>query len=383
MRQRPKISLRTFGVEEEMLLVDADTGAPVPAAAAVIAGTAFENLRSAVVPEMHQEMIEIVGAPHRTLTDLQADAAFARVTVDRVAQSLGTRVAPLAASPIPAVPHPSPGSRYELIAQRYGITPTQCMTCGLHVHVSIAGAAEGVAILDRIRGWLPALRVLSANSPFSAGVDTGYDSYRYELWNLWPSSGPAEVFGDAETYHRATQELLATGAVLDEGMLYADARLSVRFPTVEVRVCDVPLTPATTALLAGLVRGMVASAAHAARRGEPPAAISVNALRLATWAAALRGLSGTLLDPRTRRPAPAAEVVRAMVDFAAPGLAAHGDLGVVTEGVERILSEGNAATWQRATAGAGTDLRGLVLAAADVGAASAHDAGPTALAGSR
>ncbi|KAA9152147.1 YbdK family carboxylate-amine ligase [Microbacterium lushaniae] len=381
MRQRPKIPLRTFGVEEEMLLVDADTGVPVPAAAAVIAGTAFENVRSAVVPEMHQEMIEIVGAPHRSLARLQADAAHARATVDRVARTLGTRVAPLAVSPLPAAPHPSPGSRYELIAQRYGITPTQCMTCGLHVHVSIADHAEGVAILDRIRGWLPALRVLSANSPFSAGVDTGYDSYRYELWNLWPSSGPAEVFGDLEAYHSATRELLATGALLDEGMLYSDARLSARFPTVEVRVCDVPLTTATTALLAGLVRGMVAAAADAARRGEPPAAISVNALRLATWDAALRGLGGTLLDPRTRRPAPAAEVVRAMVEFASPGLEAHGDLGFVGVGVERILSEGNAAAWQRGMARG--DLRGLVLAAADLGAAPVHDATPAAMAGSR
>jgi carboxylate-amine ligase len=361
---------RTLGVEEELLLVDAVSGVPAPAATAVIAAASLENVGSVVVPEMHQEMIELVGPPQASLTELQRESAHARTAVDRIARTLGVRAAPLAASPLLCRPHPSPGSRYRRMAARYGITPLQCMTCGLHVHVSIRSAEEGVAVLDRIRVWLPALRALSANSPLAAGADTGYDSYRFELWNLWPSCGPAEIFGSVAAYRREAAELLATGALLDEGMLYADARLSARFPTVEVRVCDVPLTPDVTATLAGLIRGLVASAAQAAGRGEAPAPISANTLRLAGWDASLRGLSATLLDPHTRRAAPAADVVRAMVRYAEPGLAAHGDVEAVWNGVERILSEGNGAAWQRRTAGAGLDLRAVALGAADLGTAA-------------
>lgn len=382
MRHRPGMTYRSMGIEEELLLVDATSGVPVPAATSVIAAAALEDLGSAIVPEMHQEMIELVGPPQRTLAELQTASSQARAAADRIARSVGARAVALASSPLASpAPHPSPGTRYQLLADRYGITSLQCMTCGLHVHVSIDSPAEGVAVLDRIRVWLPALRALAANSPFVGGKDSGYDSYRFELWSLWPSSGPGEIFGDLASYRRATRELLATGALMDEGMLYADARLSVRFPTVEVRVCDVPLTAEVTAVLAGLIRGLVAAAAEAAVRGEAPAPISANALRLASWDASLRGLQGTLLDPRTRRAAPAADVVRAMVRYAAPGLDAHGDGLAVREGVERILAEGNAAAWQRRTATA-VGLRGMVLAAADLGAAGAGGSSLPALTGS-
>lgn len=382
MRYRAGMTPRTMGVEEELLLVNATSGVPVPAATSVIATAALEDLRSAIVPEMHQEMIELVGPPQHTLVELQAASSQARAVADRIARSAGARAVPLASSPLASgPPHPSPGSRYQRLADRYGITPLQCMTCGLHVHVSIDSPAEGVAILDRIRAWLPALRALAANSPYVAGKDSGYDSYRFELWSLWPSSGPADVFGDLASYRRATRELLATGALLDEGMVYADARLSVRFPTIEVRVCDVPLTAEMTAVFAGLIRGLVSAAAARAARGDTPPPISAHAIRLASWDASLRGLRGTLLNPKTRRAAPAADVVRAMLRYAEPGLAAHGDLPTVWDGVERLLADGNGAAWQRRTAAA-TGLRAMVLAAADLGASDAGGSALPALSGS-
>ncbi|WP_125131290.1 glutamate--cysteine ligase [Microbacterium sp. 10M-3C3] len=361
---------RTLGVEEELLLVDADTGAPVPAAPATIDAAAAEALPATSVPEMHQEMIELVGAPHRALADLGADVAAARAGIDRAARRVGARAVALATSPLPAVPTPSRGRRYQKMIARYGITPLQCMTCGLHVHVSIASADEGVAVLDRIRGWLPVLRALAANSPFSGGVDTGYDSYRFEQWNLWPSAGPAELFLDVDAYRASLAEMLSTGALLDEGMLYADARLSTRYPTVEVRVADVPLTADTTTTLAGLVRGMVAAAADAAARGERAPRIAGNTLRVAAWDASLRGLQAELLHPGSAVPVPLADAAAALVGFAHPGLAAHGDAATVAAGVERILATGNGASWQRREAAAST-LGRMVLAAADLSASGA------------
>jgi len=173
------------------------------------------------------------------------------------------------------------------------------------------------------------------------------------------------VYGDVQSYRRAMAEELDTGVLLDAGMLYADARLSTRFPTVEVRVADVPLTAEATASVAGLVRGLVASAAAASRRGDPLPTCSAATLRLASWQAALDGLRGALVDPRTGHPAPAAEVVAALVDFASPGLDAHGDAHRVREGVDRILTEGNGAAWQRATLLAAGTMSAMVLAAAD------------------
>ncbi len=55
---------------------------------------------------------------------------------------------------------------------------------------------EAVAVLDGLRPWLPVLRALSVNSPFWRGKDTGYASWRTQMWGRWPTAGPAEPFGD-------------------------------------------------------------------------------------------------------------------------------------------------------------------------------------------
>jgi glutamate---cysteine ligase / carboxylate-amine ligase len=358
--------MRTFGVEEEVLLVEAHTAAPIPLAREVLAEAARRAPSTfAVVAEMHEEMLELVSRPHASLGRLRAEVLTARRAADDWAARWDARVVPLGTSPLPARPHPTPGGRYNRIVERYGETALRCMTCGLHIHVSIESPDEGVAVLDRIRVWLPVLRALAANSPFHGGTDTGYASYRFVQWSQWPSSGPFEAYGDLDGYRSATRELLDTGALIDDGMLYADARLSNRFPTVEVRVADVPLLVDATATIAGLVRGMVASAATHARTSASAPHVSAAALRLASWTASLEGLGGVLVDPRTGHPAPAAEVVDALLSYAAPGLVEHGDLDAVAAGVDRLLRHGTGADIQRREAAASGSLARMVLAAAE------------------
>ncbi|MDR5698964.1 carboxylate-amine ligase [Agromyces aerolatus] len=356
---------RTFGVEEELLFVDRQTGAPVPVAPEVLALAERDGVaRDAAVAEMHEEMLELVSRPHASLRALGADVRRARRMADRWAGRVGARAVALGTSPFPSNPHPSPGPRYRAIVERYGATSLRCMTCGLHVHVSVGSPEEGVAILDRIRIWLPVIRALAANSPFHDGIDTGYASYRFLQWSQWPSSGPSEVFGSLDAYQVSIDALMRTGALLDEGMLYPDVRLSRLFPTIEVRVADVPLLASATVTIAGLIRGLVATAAASAARGEPAPALGADALRLASWTASLEGLDGQLVHPVRGEPAPAAEVVGALLAEAAPGLLEHGDLEVVTAGVQQILRDGNGAAIQRRAAEASGSLLGAVFAGA-------------------
>lgn len=355
---------RTFGVEEELLFIDRESGIPVPVAPQVLAMAAQDGTpRDAAVAEMHEEMLELVSRPHASLRALAADVRRARRMADRWAGRFGARAVAVGTSPLPSSPHPSPGPRYRAIVERYGATSLRCMTCGLHVHVSVGSPEEGVEILDRIRVWLPVVRALAANSPFHNGVDTGYASYRFLQWSQWPSSGPSEVYGSVDAYHASIDALMRTGALLDEGMLYPDVRLSRRFPTIEVRVADVPLLASATVTIAGLIRGLVAAAAASAARGEPAPAVSADAVRLASWTASLEGLDGRLVHPIEGVPAPAAEVVGAVLAAAAPGLMEHGDLEIVSAGVQQILREGNGATIQRRAAETSGPI-GAVFAAA-------------------
>lgn len=347
--------MRTIGVEEELLLVDG-SGLPQAVAAAALSavdvpdddGPADSGVTGAVVGELMLQQLETGTRPCRTLSELSAELVTWRRRADEAARAAGCRAAALATSPLPVVPETTSSPRYQRMAQEFGLTQAEQLACGCHVHVSVDSAEEGVAVLDRIRGWLPVLVALSANSPYWQGLDTGYASFRSQLWRRWPSAGATDLFGSVETYRGAVYAMVASGTVLDEGMVYFDARLSRRYPTVEVRVADVCPDREVTVLVAALVRGLVDTAAAEWRAGTAAPPVPTRLIGLATWRAGRAGLAGDLVDIGSGEPRPAAVVARSLVDHVRPALDAAGDTAFVERVVTRLLRDGTTADRQRA-----------------------------------
>ncbi|MHC3470068.1 glutamate--cysteine ligase 2 [Streptomyces sp. 7R007] len=340
--------MRTVGVEEELLLVDPETGEPRALSAAVLARAAHDGPEGELFEkELHNQMLEFATHPQAQMADLGAEIVRCRKEAARHAGEIGCAVAALATSPLPVSPSVGVGRRYQWMAEEYGIATREQLVLGCHVHVSVESDEEAVAVVDRIRPWLPVLAALSANSPFWQGKDTCYSSYRSRVWQRWPSAGPTEMFGSAERYHRTVADMVATGVILDEKMIYFDARLSPTYPTVEIRVADVCLHADTALLIATLARGLVETAAREWRAGREPLEHSVSLLRLAAWRAARSGIEDELLHPETMRRMPADAVVRALVDHVGDALADTGDLDRVRADVAALLGRGNGARVQR------------------------------------
>ncbi|TYP89131.1 carboxylate-amine ligase [Blastococcus xanthinilyticus] len=386
-----------MGVEEELLVVGAD-GVPVPGGPAALATAARRGEAEDVdqhdradrgedagvpddarlVPELKAQQLELGTPVCSTLGEVHDQLRHWRDRADAAAVSRGLRVAALGTSPVAVDPVPTPGERYDRMLDAFGRTAEEALTCGCHVHVSVGDDEEGVAVLDRIRVWLPVLTALSANSPFWQGADTAYASYRSQVWRRWPSAGPTGTFGDAAGYHRLVRAALATGTVLDEGQLYFDARLSATWPTVEVRTADVLLRVEDAVTLAGLVRALVETAAREAGAGTAPPDVPSEVLGLAAWRASRSGLGGDLVHPRTGRPAPAADVLADLLGHVGPALADAGDQARVTDGVHALLARGTGAELQRRVHRETGDLRAVVRAAVAVTAgtdAAEPDAG--------
>ncbi|MFF3737103.1 glutamate--cysteine ligase [Streptomyces sp. NPDC002566] len=340
--------MRTVGVEEELLLVDPETGEPRAMSAAVLARAERDEAEEGVFEkELHDQMLEFATHPQSGMAELGEEIVRIRAEAARHAGEIGCAVAALATSPLPVLPSVGMNRRYQWMAEHYGIATREQLVCGCHVHVSVDSDDEGVAVVDRIRPWLSVLLALSANSPFWQGNESGYSSYRSRVWERWPSAGPTELFGSAERYHRRVADMVATGTILDDGMIYFDARLSARYPTVEIRVADVCLHAGTAVLLATLARGLVETAARSWKAGEEPVDHSVSLLRLAGWQASRSGLTGELLHPATMRRAPAETVVNALLDHVSDALADSGDLERAREGCAALLRDGNGARIQR------------------------------------
>jgi carboxylate-amine ligase len=360
------INMRTFGVEEELLIVHPETGEPLALADALLSGrrlaaddapedphaletqhtTAYDD-EMGLSAELKLEQIETQTRPCLEYAELLRQIRAGRMLADQAARKNGARVAALATSPLASATHTTPDPRYARMLERFGLTAQEQLTCGFHVHTYIESPDEGVAVLDRIRDKLAVLTALSANSPFWNGMPAGFESFRTQAWNRWPTSGPSGIYGTYSVYRRVVTRLLDSGVMLDEGMLYFDARLSRNHPTVEVRVADVCLRAEDAALIAVLVRAMVESASREWRDGVEPAPVPTVLLRMAAWQASSSGLGGELLDFGTFRPAPAVDVVRSLVDYLAPVLAEQGELGLAWKGIEDIIARGTGSAEQR------------------------------------
>jgi carboxylate-amine ligase len=184
------------------------------------------------------------------------------------------------------------------------------------------------------------------------------------LWGQWPTAGPTEEFSDEGSYDAVVAELLESGTILDEGMVYFDARLSARYPTVELRVADVCVDVRDAVLLAALARALVETMAGRWRAGESAPRIRTSLLRVAAWRAARSGLSGELVDPRTGKPVPAWQLVTELIEQLGPALRRSGDEQLVADGLARLRAHGTGADRQRASFAARGSLEDVVADAA-------------------
>jgi glutamate---cysteine ligase / carboxylate-amine ligase len=349
---------RTVGVEEEFLLVDPTSGQARAVGGAVLLAAGDD---ADLTTELQREQVETGTRPCRDLADLGHELRRTREQAREAARAVGVALAPLGTSPLPVSPTVTPDARYRRMIERFGMTASEQLTCGCHVHVAIDSDEEGVAALDRIRPWLAPLLALSANSPFWNGADSGYASFRSQVWARGPSVGPTDLFGSAAGYRDVTSAMLGTDTLLDEGMLYFDARLSRTHPTLEVRVSDVCREPDDAVLIAALVRALVETAVQEWRDDRPPDPVRTGVLRLAAWRAARSGLDGTLVDPSGWRAAPAADILRSLIGHVEPTLEEAGELEVVRELLAAVLRRNTGAARQREVLGRTGDLAAVVV----------------------
>lgn len=364
--------MRIFGVEEELLLVDAASLEPLPSGewAVDLQGEQPSADGHHLTVELQQEQIQAVNPPQTTLAGQLEAIRAGRVLAEQAAARVGGRVAALSTAPGRLVPHPVPEARYRRIGERFGLVAAEQLVNGFHIHVGVESRHEAVMVLDRLRIWLPTLLALSANSPFWQGQDTGYVSYRYQAWSRWPTAGPPEIFRSTAVHDRHRTRLLETGVPLDSGMLYNDARLCEHEPTLEVRIADVCLDAGDAAALAALARALVETSSRNARQPVPEVPASL--LRTWSWQASRSGIEGHLIDPSTGAPVPAGDVVFQLLDLVRPVLAEYGEESPVESAMADILRRGTGARRQRQAYAARLEARDVVADALE-----ASHAGPS------
>jgi carboxylate-amine ligase len=312
-----------------------------------------------VTLELFQHQVESSTPPLRDAGELGEALRRGRRAMGESAAAVGARA--MATPPLASEAHRyTKTPRYLRFEREFGLIARESHVCGMHVHVEIADADEGVHVIDGIRPWLPLLTAVSANSPYWEGRDTRYASWRSRVWRRWSSAGPREPFGDVETYGEVADRTIAWGGAMDSASLYFDARLAELYPTVELRVADVCLEVEDAVLVAVLARALVESSAV-----EDPQPWRADLLNVAGWRAARYGIGGDLVHPGTRELAPPREVFGALLEHVGPALELTGERRFVEDGFERVVTRGNGAVRQRRTYEETHDLKAVVDDLAD------------------
>ena len=337
----------TLGVEEEFVLLDPSTGATVLAAAELVRMLGGEP---GVRTELMRFQVETASAVCTSLDEAGRELTRLRRLAADAAAQLGCR---LVASGV--APYGTPGlaavtgqPRYQELARRYGRVVAEAGTCACHVHIGVPSREAGVQVLARLRPWLAPLLAVSANSPIAGGHETGWASWRYPIWSRWPTAVPPAAWPDAAAYDTAVRRLIGQGAALDERSVYFLARLSPRYPTVEVRVADVCLDAGTAVLLAGLTRALVATALAEARRGTPAAAAPGPAGRRGPDHRGPARARRRWSNPVTGQAVDAPALRARLLDYVYPALSDHGDTETITRLLHRLDQRGTGADRQRA-----------------------------------
>ncbi len=351
----------TVGVEEEFLLVDPETRRLVPRARAVV-GEASVPDDAGVEFELQLAQVETGTAVCRTLQEVRTAVVDLRRTVAAAAERSGCRIAAAATHPFSPTEDSrvTPKAAYLRLERNYQTVAREQLVCGCHVHVGFSDPDMAIQVMNRVRASLPTVAALAANSPFWLGEDTGYASFRAEIWRRWPMAGTPETFASRAEYDRLIAVLLDTGAIDDPRRIYWDVRPSSHLDTLEFRVTDVCVTIDETVMIAGVVRALARTAYEAELADQPFVDLRPELLRAAGWRAARYGLEGELIDLESEKSVPAREAVRSLLARLRPVLEEAGDWEEIDGLADAVLAGGTGAARQRQVLARGGDLAAVV-----------------------
>jgi glutamate---cysteine ligase / carboxylate-amine ligase len=290
----------TIGLEEEFALVDPESLELVQRYEELHdACIADEGLTDSVAGELIASEIEIRSGRAERFADATARQRDRRARLLAAADGLGIALASTGTHPwasyldqrIIDTPH------YRRLEKDLGYVAQRNNTWSLHVHMGVRGADRAIAVCDHLRGVLPTLLAVSANSPFLDDRDTGLQSVRTEIFTrVFPRCGINEPFGSWDEYAAFIDLLARTHSIVESTQVWWSVRPHHAFGTVEIRICDAQTGGDESFALAGLISACIAQAAVDAEEGALPEPLGQREIEENLWRAIRYGMDGKLID---------------------------------------------------------------------------------------
>ena len=250
----------TLGVELELQLVNTHDYDLAPYASDMLRLMAKHPLPGSVVPEMTSSMIEISTGICHSAAEVLAQLTPIRDALVKCADKLNIAIVGGGTHPFQQWHQQRiyDKARFHELSALYGYLSKQFTIFGQHIHIGCPDADAALVMLHRMSRYIPHFIALSASSPYVQGQDTAFDSARLNSVFAFPLSGRAPCLLTWSEFEAYFDKMTRTGVVKSMKDFYWDIRPKPEFGTIEIRVCDTPLTIERAAALSGYVQALAA-----------------------------------------------------------------------------------------------------------------------------
>jgi carboxylate-amine ligase len=284
----------TLGIEEELMIVDAQTYALENAIDRLLG----EVPEGSVHPELMQSVLEIATGACGDVGEAAAQLRALRREVRERAERHGLAIGSAGTHPFARWEDQRivGETRYRGLVDALRFVARQELIFGMHVHVAVDDPDKAIHVANGMRVHCPVLLALSANSPYWRGHETGLQSTRTPLFRAFPRVGMPPAYRDWEDYCEQIAFMVRSGVMEDYTFLWYDVRPHAKLGTVEVRVCDSQTRVEHTLGLAALIQAMVRELGEHFDAGRRLSDLPWQMLDENKWLAARHGLQGELVD---------------------------------------------------------------------------------------
>jgi carboxylate-amine ligase len=339
----------TIGIEEEYQIIDPETRELRSYITQMLAED--HVILREIKPEMHQSMVEIGTNICQTPAEARAELIRLRRGVMELAAKGGLKIASAGTHPFSFWMNQeiTPMERYLGVHKDMQELAQRLLIFGTHVHVAIEDREFLVDAMNVARYLLPHLLCLSTSSPFWMGRTTGLKSYRSMIFRNFPRTGIPRIFQSWADLTNLIETMTVTNSIPDGTKLWWDIRPNWKYPTLEIRICDVCTRVDEAVCVAAIFQAIVAKLWKLRRdnmtfRVYPPELIEEN-----KWRAIRYGLDGKLIDFGKREELPARELIGEMIGWFIDDVVDELGSRNEVEYAARILAEGTSADRQIAT----------------------------------
>lgn len=197
-----------------------------------------------VKPEITQSMIEINSSIHSSYASLLSELRVMRDLIVHEASKTHIGVCGGGTHPFQHWKRQriSNTERFASVSEQYGYLAKQFTVFGQHIHIACENGDDALYLCHALTRYIPHFIALSAASPFSQGIDTAFDCSRLAVINAFPLSGTPPWLETWDEFVEYYQKMLELGIVSSMKDFYWDIRPKPEFGTIELRICDTPLT---------------------------------------------------------------------------------------------------------------------------------------------